>query len=32
MEKRYLQEGVKELVDECNDVELLYLIRSLLVF
>ena len=28
---RYLQSGIKELVDECNDLELLYLVRDLLV-
>lgn len=31
MELEYLRERIKELTDECIDVELLYLIRSLLV-
>jgi hypothetical protein len=31
MELNFLQNGIKELVDECRDIELLYLIRSLLV-
>ena len=31
MEKEYLRKGIKELVDECNDIDLLYLIRGLLI-
>lgn len=30
MEQKHLQSGIKELIDECNDIELLYLIRGLL--
>lgn len=30
MEQQYLQSHIKNLVDRCNDIELLYLIRSLL--
>lgn len=30
MEYKFLRAGIKELVDECGDIELLYLIRSLL--
>lgn len=30
MEKQYLKTGIKELVDECSDIELLYLIKGLL--
>ena len=30
MEQKYLRAGIKELVNECSDIELLYLIRSLL--
>lgn len=30
MEIKFLQSGIKELVDECKDIELLYLVRSLL--
>ena len=30
MEKQYLQDSVKELVEECSDIELLYLIKGLL--
>lgn len=30
MEKKYLRNSIKELVDECEDIELLYLIRGLL--
>ena len=30
MELNYLRAGIKELVDECSDIELLYLIRNLL--
>lgn len=29
--KQYLQSSIKELVDVCNDVELLYLVRGLLI-
>lgn len=29
--RQYLQNGIKELVDECNDIDLLYLIRNLLI-
>lgn len=32
MEQKFLQEGIKELVDECRDTELLYLIRGMLTF
>lgn len=32
MEKQYLKNGIKELVDECNDIDLLYMIRGLLTF
>ena len=31
MELEYLREKIKELTDECKDIELLYLIRELLV-
>lgn len=31
MELEYLRERIKELTDECIDVELLYLIKALLV-
>jgi len=30
MEHKYLRRGIKELVDECKDIELLYLISGLL--
>lgn len=30
MDKKYLCSSIKELLDECNDIELLYLIQSLL--
>jgi hypothetical protein len=30
MEKEYLIKAIKELLKECNDIELLYLIKSLL--
>lgn len=30
MEQQYLQDSIKELVTACNDIELLYLIKSLL--
>lgn len=30
MEQKYLRKHIKELLDECKDTELLYLIRSLL--
>jgi hypothetical protein len=30
MESSYLQSSIKELVDKCDDLELLYLIRGLL--
>ena len=30
MEKNYLIETINELLVECNDIELLYLIKSLL--
>lgn len=30
VEQKYLQSSIKELVDECNDIDLLYLIRGLL--
>ena len=29
-EERYLKENINELVDKCNDMELLYLIYNLL--
>ncbi len=29
--EQYLKDGIKELVDECNDIDLLYLIRNLLM-
>lgn len=29
-EKSYLKSGIKEQVDECTDIDLLYLISSLL--
>ncbi len=32
MEKKYLQNAIKELVDECNDIELLYLLKDMLAF
>lgn len=28
----YLKNGIKELVDECKDIDLLYLVRELLAF
>lgn len=31
METKYLQDSIKELVAECCDIELLFLIRSLLL-
>lgn len=30
MEKEYLIKTIKELLSKCNDIELLYLIKSLL--
>lgn len=30
MEQKYLKDGIKELVDECNDIDLLYIISGLL--
>ena len=30
MEQKFLKNGIKELVDECTDIDLLYLIRGLL--
>lgn len=30
MERKYLQTQIKELVDECRDLELLYIVSSLL--
>ena len=30
MEQKYLQSHIKELVDECIDIELLYIVYSLL--
>lgn len=32
MEKQYLKTGIKELVDECGDIELLYLLKNLLEY
>lgn len=31
MERQFLQRGIKELVDECTDIDLLYLIKGLLL-
>ena len=31
MEQQYLQKIIKELVKKCSDIELLYLIKSLLL-
>lgn len=31
MEQSYLKDCIKELVDECSDIELLYIIKGLLV-
>lgn len=31
VEQQYLKNSIKELLDECKDIELLYLIRGLLV-
>ncbi len=30
VEKNYLKMTIKDLVDECNDIDLLYLIKNLL--
>jgi hypothetical protein len=30
-EESYLKENIKELLEECNDVELLYLVKGLLL-
>lgn len=30
MEQNYLKNCIKELVDECGDIELLYLLKNLL--
>ena len=30
MEQNYLKSCIKELVDECGDIELLYLLKNLL--
>lgn len=30
-EESYLKENIKELLEECNDIELLYLIKDLLL-
>lgn len=31
MDKKYLRNCIKKLVDECKDIDLLYLIRGLLI-
>ncbi len=30
-EESYLKENIKELLEECNDIELLYLVKGLLL-
>ena len=30
-EECYLKENIKELIDECEDIKLLYLIKSLII-
>ena len=30
-EESYLKENIKEVIDECSDIELLYLIKDLLI-
>lgn len=30
-EESYLKENIKEVIDECGDIELLYLIKDLLI-
>ena len=32
MEQKYLRTHIKELLDECRDTELLYLIKGLLLY